>query len=124
MSQLLIGGIHVIIRRFNLNILEETYEKTNFYEFIKFGSISNVLQNDRILKEELFFPGFRAKVPFCSKFQCELFQRFFIFFYGFWCKTHPLCSKKLKINIWSTFRQPLLPKCCLKGFIMSKNVQQ
>ena len=28
--------------------------------------------------------------------------------------------KNSKINIWSTFRQHLLPKCCLKSVIMSK----
>ena len=37
---------------------------------------------------------------------------------------HLFFPKNSKINIWSTFRQHLLPKCCLKGFITSKNAHK
>ena len=41
---------NVIIRRFNLNIMETIDENSNFWEFVKFFRISNIVQNDRILR--------------------------------------------------------------------------
>ncbi len=52
---------------------------------------------------------------FCPRFKATVLHQFQSCWYDQIVKKYLLFMKNSKIHIWSTFRQHLLPKCCLRG---------
>ena len=88
----------------------------------KIGHVE-IWSSERRERKWLFDPQnsiFGVKI-WCSlrwpNFNMSYLCEFLSFSNGFWCKRHLRFTKKYLGNIWSTFGQQMLPKCCPKeGF--------